>query len=115
MSLRLIITGLEGEAVTFAGRAASVCDCVLRGVGQVFFQKNLLSGTMLTFRLLVVVALCGVGPAAGLRSIIYVAAGAVLAPFVAAVCAAALEPIGRLAAETLPFVLVGWVSLAGRL
>ena len=59
---------------------------------------------------LTAIALASVFLTPGAASTIYALIGAVIAPFVAAACAAALEPLG-LPAMTLPFVLTTWVLL----
>lgn len=63
---------------------------------------------------LTTIALAAVFPVPGRMAAFLALAGAVATPFVAAACAAALEPLG-LPALTLPFVLTTWVLLlAGR-
>lgn len=59
---------------------------------------------------LVAIALASVFLVPGRTASAYALLGAMVAPFVAAACAAALEPLG-MPALTLPFVLVTWVFL----
>ncbi|MBS1821349.1 MAG: urea transporter [Acidobacteria bacterium] len=135
---------------------ATVGEGLLTGIGQVFFQGNVVSGALFAAGLFVssrracaaaltgsisgllvawgmgaaepairagafgfnsvltAIALASVFFASGTTSAIYAVAGATVAPFVAAACAAALEPLG-MPAMTLPFVLTTWVFLlAGR-
>lgn len=59
---------------------------------------------------LTAIALASVFLIPGAASTVYALLGAIVTPFVAAACAAALEPLG-LPAMTLPFVLTTWVFL----
>lgn len=60
---------------------------------------------------LTAIALGSVFLSPGTPSALYALLGAIVTPFVAAACAAALEPLG-LPAMTLPFVLTTWVFLS---
>lgn len=132
--------------------AATVSEGLFTGIGQVFFQGNMLSGALFALGLgiasrracmmaimgslagvlvawgmgaaepsiragafgfnsvLTAIAIGSVFLMPGRASAIYAIIGAIITPFVAAACAAALEPLG-LPAMTLPFVLCTWVLL----
>ena len=112
-----VLSGLlfvAGLAVSSRRAAAAALAASLAGLlvawGMGAAEAAIRAGAFGFNSVLTAIALAGVFLAPGTASSLYALLGAIVTPFVAAACAAALEPLG-LPAMTLPFVLTTWVFL----
>jgi len=102
----LLVSSRHAASAALAGSLAGLL--VAWGMGAA--EPAIRAGAFGFNSVLTAIALARVFLAPGAASTVYALLGAIVTPFVAAACGAALEPLG-LPVMTLPFVLTTWVFL----